>query len=215
MPKYYKVLPSELDVKSNKYGKYQLGVNLAINLLDDISDDIPDLLTYVTLSSVCRYLYNGNLIAEVEPVGEIYEIPNPPHALKTNKLLIKSIMPVVDWFENLSSEDKQLVLEHESSDMTFNGHALKLIRNPTEEQQIMAVSRSGCAIRDILNPSEAVKLASVRCGGTSIRYITNPSEEIQLAAVKRYAFSIMHIPNPSELVSITAVKLDNNVLQYY
>ena len=57
-------------------------------------------------------------------------------------------------------------------------------QNPSEQEQLAAVTGYGGAIRYIRNPSEQVQLAAVTQDGEAIEYIENPSKEVQLAAIE-------------------------------
>ena len=86
--------------------------------------------------------------------------------------------------------------------------------NPTEAEQVKAVSERGTAIRYIKNPSERVQVAAVTDNPLSIEYIKNPSESVQIAAVKRKGDLIDRIDNPSEAVQLAAVSSNGRSISY-
>ena len=106
------------------------------------------------------------------------------------------------------SEEEQL------AGVKKSGLSIKFINNPSEEVQLAAVKQNGHAIQYIDNPSEEVQLAAVKRNGYAVDYIKNPSEEVQLAAVKRNGYAVDYIKNPSEEVQLAAVKRNGLAIQY-
>ena len=91
---------------------------------------------------------------------------------------------------------------------------LWLLKNPSEEIQLAAITSNSHAIKYIANPSEAVQLAAVTNDCYVIEYIKNPSEAVQLAAVTKNYYTIEYIKDPNEAVQIAAVTSNSHALQY-
>jgi len=68
----------------------------------------------------------------------------------------------------------------------------------TEEEKM--VSKNGNAIKDIKNPSIELQLLAVKNKGEAIKYIKNPSEEVQLEAINNSAYAMYYIENPTSKV---------------
>ena len=111
------------------------------------------------------------------------------------------------WKSNPTEKEQLDAVTDEPDDIQY-------IKNPTEAVQMAAVTRSGWVIRWINNPSEAVQLAAVQQTGRAIQYIKKPSEQLQWAAVKQDGKAIKYIKNPSEQVQLAAVTQDGYAIQY-
>jgi 6-phosphogluconolactonase/glucosamine-6-phosphate isomerase/deaminase len=60
---------------------------------------------------------------------------------------------------------------------------------------LVAVRQDGHAIRYIKNPSEQEQLEAVRQNGLAVVYITNPSPAVQYEAISQTIEAIKHINN--------------------
>ena len=109
---------------------------------------------------------------------------------------------------------KQPTEKQQLQAVTLHGDAIQYIENPSEEVQLATVDQYGKAIQYIKNPSEKVQLAAVKRDGRAIQYINNPSEEVQLAAVDESGFAIEYIENPSEEIQLASVNEDGYVITY-
>ena len=92
------------------------------------------------------------------------------------------------------------------------GTAIRYIKNPSERVQMAAVHANYWAIRDIEHPCEEAQLVAVSNYGELIREMKNPSERVQVAAVTDNPLSIEYIKNPSESVQIAAVKRKGDLI---
>jgi hypothetical protein len=70
MPKFYKILREDL---THHGFKYQLGLNIDTVPFNPTGECRPGGLYYTDIDHIFRYSKYGSLIAEVEPVGKIYE----------------------------------------------------------------------------------------------------------------------------------------------
>jgi hypothetical protein len=196
--KFYKVINTDF---THKGFKYQLGMNVDTKPFNPTGSCKPGGLYYTDLKHLPKYLGMGRLLATVEPKGDVYEDP-PGGKWKTDRLLVKSIMPVSKWINEQSEEMKQYIIGK-------NGSLLYLIDNPSEEIKLCAVRSCNTALNTIKNPSDAIKLEAVRSHGWAIKYIENPSEELQLLSVKQKPGMLRHIKNPSEKVILAAIAVDS------
>jgi hypothetical protein len=92
-------------------------------------------------------------------------------------------------------------------------HAIRWVRNPSEQLQIATVEKDGTAIDSIIKagikPSIAVMKAAVKTTPDSIKYINNPPEEIQMDFFhKSIRSDVKIIKNPTEALQLAAVKRD-------
>jgi hypothetical protein len=201
MVKYYKILSEDL----THYGfKYQLGLNVDKLPFTPRGYGLPGGLYYSDLDHVFEYLDHGTLIAEVEPVGAIHK---RGLKWKTDKLMVHSMTPLIEWFASQTEEQKLKALKQ-------NPNCIKYIPNPTEEMKFLAVKQNGLAIMYIVDPSEELKLAAVKQNGSTLSYMKNPSEDIQLAAVKNNGKVIQLLKNPSEKVQLAAVNQHYEAIKY-
>lgn len=92
------------------------------------------------------------------------------------------------------------------------------IDNPSEEQQLFAVRKSGNTIKFIfekgISPSKNVQIEALKQNGESIRHFKNPSEELQIIAVSNSKFAITHIDNPSEKIQLASVEAEGNSILF-
>ena len=93
---------------------------------------------------------------------------------------------------------------------------IKYIRNPSEQNCLLAVQQNGYMLRYITDEaqSEKVKRFAVQENGNAIQYIKNPHEEICKLAVNQDGCAIRYINNPSQKVCKLAVQRDGGAIQY-
>ena len=89
-----------------------------------------------------------------------------------------------------------------------------LIKHPTIEATLYALSRNGCILSNIPNPTEEMKLAAVTQNGNMLRAIDNPIEEMKLAAVTSYPSVIKYIVDPSIEIQNIAVSKEPETITY-
>jgi hypothetical protein len=115
-------------------------------------------------------------------------------------------------FERIQNPHRKIVLEV----LPFCSYAIKYIKNPTEEQQLIAVGAqsrkdSVNVLSLIKNPSLKVQNEAIKYNFRSIEHIDNPTEEQQLMAVKSqnindYDTVLSYIKNPTKKVQLEALK---------
>ena len=64
------------------------------------------------------------------------------------------------------------------------------------------------------NPSEELQILAVSKDYDAIKYIENPSENVQLAAIENYYAAIKFIKNPSLKAKIKAIILNGEAINY-
>ena len=149
--KYYKVLRKDL----THFGfKYQLGLNIDTVPFNTTACYIPGGLHYTDLSHIAEYFdYYGDLVAEVEPVGQIHveslDSDSNGEVWKTDKLIIKSIEPIERFMAKQSTAFKLAACK-------VCGLNIKYIVWPTEEMQRIAVQSNWAAHQYIRNPTKAI-----------------------------------------------------------
>lgn len=108
-----------------------------------------------------------------------------------------------------------LIINHA---LSKNPSTIRLISNPTDEQQIFAVSISGSAIQYIQNPNEAVKKAAIKQSGYAISCIESPNHSLQLLAVRSNGFALQSIIEagivPDRDVIISAIRKSPGAIQF-
>lgn len=120
-----------------------------------------------------------------------------------------------------------------------NGLALKYVREPSEEMQILgvqqdglalshltqrlavseevclaAVMQNGLALEFVPDPSDAVIRAALQQNASAIRCLREPSEEYQMLAIERDCFALGDVPSPTERVQLAAVKKFGVTIKY-
>jgi hypothetical protein len=213
---FYKVLRNNL---VHRGFRYKLGLNVDIQEFNPEGSGESGGLYYTDLEHIADFLSFGNLIAEVEPVGQIYVDPAGDR-WKTDKLIIKNITPFYEWVSKQSEEVQLAAVNHDSDNFLYisnpsekvrlaavqsYGALIHYIDNPSEEVQMAAIGRNEDNIRFIKNPSKAVQLAAVKGDISSIQFIENQTEEFRLEAVAYDGYAITYMENPSEAVQLAAV----------
>lgn len=120
------------------------------------------------------------------------------------------VLTRIDTSQNLvSQEDREI-----KKALMKNPHIIKTLKNPTEEQKIMAVSKLGVLVLNIKNPSEKVKIAAVASDPMAIKFIDNPSEAVSITAVKKEPSSILYVDSQTFKIQLAAVETDPNAIQF-
>jgi hypothetical protein len=83
---------------------------------------------------------------------------------------------------------------------------IKLIKDPNETIQLIAVRKNSNAIMHIKNPTEKVQLEAIRDDLDLIGSIENPTEKVQLEVVKGSINLFVYIKNPTEKTQLEVVK---------
>ncbi len=155
--KYYKALNKNL---THHGFVYKLGLNVDVLPFNPTGSCLPGGLYYTDLEHIAEYFeHYGDLVAEVEPVGQIYLDPEidldggKVVKWKTDKLIIKSIEPIERFMAKQSNAFKLAACK-------VYGLNIKYIIWPTEEMQRIAVQSNWGAHQYIRNPTKAItKLA--------------------------------------------------------
>ena len=203
MTKYFKVLAD--DLIHHGY-KYKLGLNIDILPFNAKDSCGPGGLYYTTEENVLLFSEYGSLIAEVEPMGQIYEGPEGGK-WKTDQLYVKSIVPITTWLSSKSRKFQYSMVKQDPNNIRY-------IIDPAEGVQLVAVKIYGNSIQYIKDPSEKVQLAAINNGADPF-YIKNPSETVQLAIVKRRGYYIERFENPSEVMQMAAVEQHTDYIRYF
>ena len=77
-----------------------------------------------------------------------------------------------------------------------------------------AVRTKGWAIQFVDNPSEDLQMIAVSRDYDAIKYIKDPSENVQLEAIKTYYAAIKFINKPTVKAKIEAVKINGEAINY-
>ncbi len=90
--------------------------------------------------------------------------------------------------------------------LSLNWYNLKFVKNPTPEQEDIAIENSGgLAIQFIERPTFAQKMVAITKTPSSIQYIKNLSENMIYLAVSLSSHCIKFIKNPSEKLQLQVV----------
>lgn len=117
----------------------------------------------------------------------------------------------MEYFDFMEYEVPYFSHKAKISLLKIDGHNIHYFKNPTEEEQKIAVYNNPYSIQYIENPSEEVKLAAVKNNGSLIRYIENPSEELQRIAIDKIWNNIQFIKNPSEAIQLYSIRLSRGL----
>ena len=71
-------------------------------------------------------------------------------------------------------------------------HAIRDIKNPTEEMQMIVAKSGSYEFRNIKNPSEKVQLAAIKENPKAIQYIKNPTLRVLLLVNKELKLTLKH-----------------------
>lgn len=149
----------------------------------------------------------NNALNDALPLKQIYALIK-----KYPKLLdvFDSRARDVGYYPLIKNPSKELQLMA----LSMDPEGLKLVEHPSEELQLAAIYNKIWSIKYINNPTEKVQLQVVNSHGEFIRYIKNPSEAVQLAAAIESPFALEHIKNPSLEVQETAARNDGYALKF-
>lgn len=89
-----------------------------------------------------------------------------------------------------------------------DGRLLQLMKNPTKENILDAISQSGYSIEYVKNPEKDIQLAAVKKAPKSIAQIENPCIEAQFYVVQKNRNNFKSIKNPTIREESTFVTLD-------
>jgi len=121
---------------------------------------------------------------------------------------------IIPKFSQITAPSEKFLYDVINDFILDNPGLIGLVKNSSEELQILAVQKNPYCIKYIENPAETVQLASVsrRRYGDAIRYIDNPSEKVKMTAIKNHSHAIRYIDNPSERVQLIAVKKNTDLI---
>jgi N-acyl-D-aspartate/D-glutamate deacylase len=85
----------------------------------------------------------------------------------------------------------------------------------TQSGQLEAVSFFGHNIRFIKNPSQLVKMTAVKQNGRAIYYINEPDQHVQMAAIENNPYSVYDIACPTDSVKEVSMKHDISIREYF
>lgn len=77
---------------------------------------------------------------------------------------------------------------------------IKLMKNPCEQAQLIAIESNPAYFQDINNPTNAVKIKVIHQAPWAINYIDSPSEALQMEAVMKNSGAIYFISDPTNKV---------------
>ncbi len=93
-------------------------------------------------------------------------------------------------------------------------NSLEYIKIKTPKVIEEAVRTKGWAIQFIENPSEELQIIAVSRDYDAIKYIEDPSEKVQLKAIQTYYAAIKFINKPTLKAKIEAVKSNGEAINY-
>ena len=151
---------------------------------------------------------------------EFNDALNDPLSLKAVHALIKKYPKLLDVFDSRARDAGYYPLiknpskELQLMALSMDPEGLKLIENPSEDLQLAAIYNRIHYIKFINNPTEKVQLRVVSNHGELIKYIKNPSEKVQLVAAAESAWALKHIKNPSMEMQLAALKNDGYAIKF-
>ena len=145
-------------------------------------------------------------LAITKKPSSIQYIKNPSKNLLK---LALSLDPSTIEYTGKSLND--LSYEQQKRMILINPDKIKDLKNPSDELQILAVTKKQTVLSELKNPSEKVQLAVVRNDPKVILYLKNPSEKIQISAIQNNPNVIKYIKEPTEKVQLLAIKKDPSV----
>jgi hypothetical protein len=111
-------------------------------------------------------------------------------------------------------DDHEYVSVEEAKQRAAAKRAIKNNPNPTEAQQLAAVSVDGYQIKTLLangvHLSDKVIYAALANNGYCIKNVPNPTEDMKIAAIKQQPKAIIFIKKPSDTVKQTYLDMVPN-----
>ena len=92
--------------------------------------------------------------------------------------------------------------------ISYTGWAIQILKNPSEELQLLAVGDHGRGFTFIKNPSKAVQSKAVENDGRLLEFISDQTDDMVMSAIKSYPESIKFANNQNEKNQLLAVSLD-------
>ncbi|PLY08031.1 MAG: hypothetical protein C0625_03535 [Arcobacter sp.] len=119
------------------------------------------------------------------------------------------------FFKTTKFLDKDLAHDKKLELLKKYPFCIKYIKNPTEEEQLIAINSNSYALNYIKTPvSEKIKLTAIKRSPNVFKQIKNPSFELQKEAVKANAKNIQYIKEQKEELQILAVQSDGYAIEY-
>jgi hypothetical protein len=213
----------KLTVKNSIHNgfKFKEGLNVDLIIFNFKSSCKPGGFYFTNRDEMSRWLiYSGKVMYwmwEVIIPDDAVVVIESSNKIKTDKFILenkKIITENIDVSETVKLGGIYIrLIENPSEELQLlavknNIHSLKYIKNPSESVQLFVVSNYGFAIRDIDGkpPSEAVQLAAVKNEGLAIRYIKSSelSEDVKSEAVTQNGYAIKYIENASDELLVLA-----------
>jgi len=194
---WYKVLREDL---THHDFKYKLGLNVDHIPFYPFDTCEPGGLYYTNKEHLFKFLYFGDLIADIE-IPEDAKVYKDPEGTKwkADKLIVKSMCKIEDH-PLLQDPDWCLAAVKE------NGYNLKHIKNQTEEQCIAAVKENSSVLEYVKNQTHKICMAAVSHKGSSLEYVENQTYDICLTAVRQNGYALQHVKNQTDELCLEAVK---------
>ena len=98
--------------------------------------------------------------------------------------------------------------------LELNPEVIEIIKNPSEELQLIAVEKQPETIRLIESPSETVQKVAVTQWAGAIGFIENPTDEVKKMVILKNPASIRYIHEQTQELQQLAVKEDPTVLSH-
>ncbi len=98
--------------------------------------------------------------------------------------------------------------------LKLRGNSIQYIKNPSEEQQILAITQNGYAIKYIPNPAYKIQQIAFSHQATAVQFVANPASDLLETAFMKDPNVLQFIKNPTYEQKLSAVTRKGGTIQY-
>lgn len=204
---FYKVLHKTL---IHHGFQYRLGLNIDPIPFNPTGKGKPGGFYFTTKEHIAYFLRFGCFIAEIyiPDDAKVYDDPGG-YASKADRIIIKSITPIQDmpWWSDIAFCNDAV---------RQSMHAIKFIRNATDEMYMIILKKRPEYILYIENPSEYICQATVKIDGMALAYIdpVYQTEIVCLLAVNNTGLAIKYVARQTKELCLIAVRNHVDAILY-
>jgi hypothetical protein len=182
--------------------QYKIGLNEDTIPFNPSGSCKPGGLHFTTNNKINDFIGYGLNIAIIE-LCEDAEFYIDPHlkTFKTNKFIIKEILPQTEELCKMAVQQNGLDLEHvqeQTKELCYlavrqNGLALQYVQEQTEELCKMAVREYGHLLQFVQKQTEELCRLAVQQNGFALQYVLNQTKELCKLAVQENALASIYV----------------------
>ena len=222
-------------VKTNKFRKclnnelrhhgfqYKIGLNKDRLPFNPTGSYEPGGLYFTTTNHINDFLDYGLNIAIIElcPDAEFY-IEDDGTTFKTNKFIIKQILPQTEKFCELAVQEDSGSFRHVQKQtnkisklaVQRNSWALEFVKNQTKTICKMAVKKNGYSLRFVRNQTDKICKLAVQQKGEALQYVQEQTEELCRLAVQQNGMALQFVRKQTEELCRLAVQQNGSAVQF-